>query len=122
MSGSFYFELLKGVPAAFVALIVGLIAPGIAHRQYHIARAKLKLDLFDKRYAIDRLVIRPGRVQSQDRPAAVLSDDNANQGLSVRGCDWREASQRRARRSSQEPGLAGPQGKAQRQSDTGRTR
>jgi hypothetical protein len=51
-SGSISFELLKGMPATFVALIVGLIAAGIAYRQYHVARAKLKLDLFDKRYAL----------------------------------------------------------------------
>jgi hypothetical protein len=50
--GSIGFELLKGVPTALVALVVGLIAAGIAYRQYHVARAKLKFDLFDKRYAI----------------------------------------------------------------------
>src|ERR1700722_14950247 len=46
------FELVKGLPAAFVTLIIGASAAGIAYRQYEVARAKLKLDLFEKRYAI----------------------------------------------------------------------
>jgi hypothetical protein len=46
------FELAKGVPAALVALIIGLVAAGIAWRQYQVARAKFKLDLFEKRYDI----------------------------------------------------------------------
>ena len=50
--GSIVFELWKGAPAAFVALTIGWIAAGIAYRQYQVAHAKLKLDLFDKRYAI----------------------------------------------------------------------
>lgn len=41
-------ELLKGLPTVLIALI----AAGIAYRQYRVARNKLKLDLFDKRYAI----------------------------------------------------------------------
>jgi hypothetical protein len=45
-------ELIKGVPTALVALIVGLVAAGIALRQYRVARAKLNLDLFEDRYAI----------------------------------------------------------------------
>lgn len=45
-------DLVKGIPAAIVALLVGGIAAAIAYRQYRIARTKLKLDLFDKRYAI----------------------------------------------------------------------
>lgn len=45
-------DLIKGTPAAFVALIIGLIAAWIAYHQYRVAHAKLKLDLFDKRYAI----------------------------------------------------------------------
>ena len=49
---SIWGDLLKGLPAAFVALIIGLIAAGIAWRQYQTAKAKLKLDLFEKRYAI----------------------------------------------------------------------
>ena len=45
-------DLIRGLPTAFVALVVGMIAAGIAWRQYRVARTKLKLDLFDKRYAI----------------------------------------------------------------------
>lgn len=50
--GTLCFELVKGMPAAFVALVIGLIAASIAYRQYRVAHAKLKLDLFDKRYTI----------------------------------------------------------------------
>ena len=45
-------ELFKGIPAAVVALVIGAIAAGIAFRQYEVAKAKLKLDLFERRYAI----------------------------------------------------------------------
>ena len=45
-------ELAKGLPAAFVALVIGLAAAGIAWRQARIASAKLKLDLFEQRFAI----------------------------------------------------------------------
>ena len=45
-------DLVKGLPAAFVTLVIGLIAGGIAYRQYRIARAKFKLDLFEKRHAV----------------------------------------------------------------------
>ena len=50
--GSICFELLKGVPTAVVALAIGLAAAVIAWRQYRVAKAKLSLDLFDKRYRI----------------------------------------------------------------------
>jgi hypothetical protein len=42
-------ELAKGLPAAIVALGIGLAAAAIAWRQARIAGAKLKLDLFEKR-------------------------------------------------------------------------
>jgi hypothetical protein len=51
-SGSLCFELVKGLPAAFVALIIGAIAAWIAYRQYQVSTAKLKLDLFNLRYPI----------------------------------------------------------------------
>ena len=51
-SGSLTFELVKGIPTAIVALLIGLIAAGIAFRQTQIAHAKLKLDLFDRRYEL----------------------------------------------------------------------
>jgi len=50
--GSICFELIKGVPTALAALVIGGIAARIAYHQYRVAHAKLKLDLFDKRYAI----------------------------------------------------------------------
>jgi hypothetical protein len=42
------FALLK----IFPVFLIGLIAAGIAWRQHQTAKAKLKLDLFEKRYAI----------------------------------------------------------------------
>lgn len=41
-------ELVKGAPTALIALL----AVCIAYHQYRVSRAKLKLDLFEKRYAI----------------------------------------------------------------------
>jgi hypothetical protein len=52
VQGSICFEMMKGVPAAFVTLIIGGIAGLLTLRQYQVAKAKLKLDLFEKRYAI----------------------------------------------------------------------
>lgn len=49
---SFWNELLKGLPAAFVALVIGGLASWIALHQYLVAKAKLKFDLFEKRLAI----------------------------------------------------------------------
>jgi hypothetical protein len=45
-------DILKGLPAAFVAFVIGCIAARIAYNQYLVAQAKLKLDLFDKRRAV----------------------------------------------------------------------
>jgi len=50
--GTICFELIKGLPAAFIALVIGAIAAIIAYRQYQVAHAKLKLDLFEMRFAI----------------------------------------------------------------------
>jgi len=44
--------LVQGIPAGLVTLTVGMVAGVIAHRQAAVAKAKLKLDLFDKRYPI----------------------------------------------------------------------
>jgi hypothetical protein len=51
-TGTVSFELAKGLPAAFVALAIGLVAAWIAFWQYRVARAKLNLDLFERRIAI----------------------------------------------------------------------
>lgn len=45
-------DLVKGLPAALVALVIGLVAAGIAYRQWQVSAAKFKLDLFERRYAI----------------------------------------------------------------------
>jgi hypothetical protein len=50
--GSICFELVKGIPTALAALVIGGVGALIAYRQYRVAHARLKLDLFDKRYAI----------------------------------------------------------------------
>ncbi len=50
--GTICFEWMKGMPAAIIAVAGVLITGFIAYRQYAVAKAKLKLDLFDKRYAI----------------------------------------------------------------------
>ena len=52
--GSLSFELAKGLPAAFVALVIGVIAAWIALQQWRVARAKLNLDLFERRLSIYR--------------------------------------------------------------------
>jgi len=50
--GTICFEWMKGMPAAVIAVAGVVITATIAYRQYAVAKAKLKLDLFDKRYAI----------------------------------------------------------------------
>jgi hypothetical protein len=50
--GTICFELMKGLPAAFVTLVIGGIAGVITWRQYQVAKAKLSLDLFEKRFPI----------------------------------------------------------------------
>lgn len=45
-------DIMRGLPAAFVALVIGLVAAWIAYNQFLVARAKLNLDLFERRYAI----------------------------------------------------------------------
>jgi hypothetical protein len=52
VQGSICFEWIKTLPTTLVALIFGAIAAGITYHQYAVTKAKLKLDLFDKRYAI----------------------------------------------------------------------
>jgi hypothetical protein len=46
------FELLKGLPAALIVLVLGLLAAGIAYRRVQVAQARLKFDLFDRRFAL----------------------------------------------------------------------
>ena len=56
VSGSVCFELVKGVPAALVAVAVAIPTVFIAFRQYFLAKAKVKLDLFERRMAVYRTV------------------------------------------------------------------
>lgn len=44
--------LVQGIPAALVTLTVGIVGGLIAYHQATVAQAKLKLDLFEKRYPI----------------------------------------------------------------------
>jgi hypothetical protein len=45
-------DLTKGIPTALATLVIGIVAASIALRQYRVAHAKFKLDLFEKRYAV----------------------------------------------------------------------
>lgn len=49
--------LLPPVVAATATIVIGLIAASIAFRQYQIAHAKFKLDLFEKRFAIYKATV-----------------------------------------------------------------
>jgi hypothetical protein len=50
--GSISFEWAKAAPTTLVALAIGVLAGYIAFNQWRVAKAKLNLDLFEKRYAI----------------------------------------------------------------------
>jgi hypothetical protein len=45
-------DVLRGLPMAFVALVIGLIAIWIAYRHTIVTQARFKLDLFDKRHHV----------------------------------------------------------------------
>lgn len=51
-NGTICFELIKGVPSAIVAVTVAIAGGYITWQQYRVARAKLNLDMFERRYAI----------------------------------------------------------------------
>ena len=51
-SGSISFEWAKSAPTIFFTFIVGIVAGYIAYHHWRVAKAKLNLDLFEKRYAI----------------------------------------------------------------------
>ena len=51
---SLSFEFAKGLPAAFAAIVIGAIAAWIAFQQWRVTRAKLNLDLFERRLSIYR--------------------------------------------------------------------
>ena len=51
-NGSISFEWAKSAPTTFAALVIGCIAGYIAFHQWRVAKAKLNLDLFEKRYVI----------------------------------------------------------------------
>ena len=46
------YQVAKDFSPAVITFVIGLIASYIAFNQYKVAHAKLKLDLFEKRYAI----------------------------------------------------------------------
>jgi hypothetical protein len=45
-------DMMRGVPTALVALVVGIVGLIIAYNQLKVAKTKLELDRYDKRYAI----------------------------------------------------------------------
>ena len=72
--GTNCFELVKVLSPAFVALVIGVIAARITYNQYLVAQAKLKLDLFERRFKVFQLTWnaaldtarRGARVQERD--------------------------------------------------------
>jgi hypothetical protein len=52
VQGSMCFELMKGVPTGLATLVVGGIGLRIAYHQLKVARAKLKLDRYERRYSV----------------------------------------------------------------------
>ncbi len=50
--GSDCFEWIKTIAPVIVTIIFGAVAGLLTLRQYQVAQAKLKLDLFERRYAI----------------------------------------------------------------------
>lgn len=50
------FEIAKGLPAGFVAVVAAGIGWSIAWRQYRVAADKLRLDLFERRLEVFRRV------------------------------------------------------------------
>jgi hypothetical protein len=50
--GAVCIALVQGIPAGLVTLTVGIVGGLIARRQAAVAEARLKLDLFEKRYPI----------------------------------------------------------------------
>lgn len=55
VAGSLSFEMLKGLPAAVITLVIGTIAAYIAWQQWRVSQAKLNLDLFQRRLEIFEL-------------------------------------------------------------------
>jgi len=73
--GSLSFEIVKGLPVVFVTLVIGGIAAYIAWHQWRVARAKLNLDLFDKRYKIFEATWTE-LSQAIQQPAKMISNPN----------------------------------------------
>jgi hypothetical protein len=71
----FWVDVIVKLTPAFVTLVIGMVASGIAFFQFRTARDKLRLDLFSKRLeAFEKLqefftsVLRTGTVESQALP------------------------------------------------------
>ncbi|HVK54798.1 MAG TPA: hypothetical protein VM532_07185 [Burkholderiales bacterium] len=45
-------DILRGIPTAFIALIIGSIAVWIAYRHSTVTEARFKLELFEKRHDV----------------------------------------------------------------------
>jgi hypothetical protein len=68
-------DLVRGLPTALTALVIGLIAAGIAYRQYQVAQAKLNLELFEHRYALYEVI--------WDCLAAALDDRTPSTSIAI---------------------------------------
>lgn len=84
-SGSLSFELMKGLPAAFVTFVIGLIAAYIAWRQFQVAKeqkrvahAKLNFDLFQQRYEVFECTWSMLSSMIQERPNQVQIEMDFN--------------------------------------------
>jgi hypothetical protein len=71
----FWVDVIVKLTPAFVTLVIGMVASGIAFFQFRTAQDKLRLDLFSKRLeAFEKLqefftsVLRTGTVESQTLP------------------------------------------------------
>jgi hypothetical protein len=52
LPASFWSDIAKGIPTALVTLALGMVGLLIAYNQLKVARTKLELDRYDKRYAL----------------------------------------------------------------------
>jgi hypothetical protein len=82
--GSICFEMLKGVPAAVVTLIIGGIAGAVTWRQYKVAQAKLKLDLFERRFKIFQLTCNAASDTAREAPGRRKQIISSHRSTTVR--------------------------------------
>jgi hypothetical protein len=74
--GSISFEWAKNAPTILFTFMLGYLAYRIARNQWYVAKAKLNLDLFEKRYAVfqatHRVLLRHTAVPNSKKPDGLL--------------------------------------------------